>query len=142
MRMSDIKIFTMEQIKGEFILINPVKTKRTNNEIVAIPITKPIRYILNRVTKYRVHGKIFETYADAVTNRMLKKIASMLDINKEISFHSARHTFATYFLEKTDDLATLQKLLGHSDIKQTMVYVHLTEKKKVVQMNKCWNSII
>ena len=139
MRLSDIKAFTMDQVKGAFILINPIKTKRTSNEIVTIPITRPIKRLLNDVAKNRLHGQVFSCFADAVTNRMLKRIAAHCGINKEITFHSARHTFATIFLEKTDDLATLQKLLGHSDIKQTMVYVHLTERKKVAQMKRCWD---
>lgn len=138
-RLSDVKEFRMEQIKGDFILINPIKTKRVNNEMVTIPITKPIKKLLKEVAPHRVEGKVFDCFADQVTNRMLKKIAEDAGINKDISFHSARHTFATYFLEKTDDLASLQKLLGHSDIKQTMIYVHLTEGKKVAQMHKCWN---
>jgi integrase/recombinase XerD len=142
MRLSDIKGFDMEQVKGDFIIINPIKTKRTSNEVVSIPITKPIKTILKNVAKYRLKGKVFECFADAVTNRMLKKIAEGAGINKEISFHSARHTFATIFLEKTDDLATLQKLLGHSSIQQTMVYVHMTERKKVEQMAKCWDNIM
>lgn len=141
MRLSDVKNFDVDQIKGDFIILNPIKTKRTSNEMVTIPITKPIKRILNDVAKNRLHGRVFECYADAVTNRMLKKIAEGVGINKDISFHSARHTFASIFLSKTDDLATLQKLLGHSDIKQTMVYVHLTEKKKVEQMKRCWDEV-
>jgi site-specific recombinase XerD len=142
MRLSDVKNFSMEQIKGEFIIINPIKTKRTSNEMVSIPITKPIRRIIGEAARYRLRGKVFDCYADAVTNRMLKKIAELAGINKELSFHSARHTFASIFLEKTDDLATLQKLLGHSSIAQTMVYVHMTERKKVEQMRKCWDTIL
>lgn len=142
MRLSDVKNFDMEQVKGEFIIINPIKTKRTSNEMVSIPITKPIRLILDDAAKHRLKGRIFSCFADAVTNRMLKKIAEFAGINKELSFHSARHTFASLFLEKTDDLATLQKLLGHSSIAQTMVYVHMTERKKVEQMRKCWDTIL
>jgi len=138
-RLSDVKEFRMEQVKGDFILINPIKTKRVNNEMVTIPLTKPIKKLLKEVAPHRVEGRVFDCFADQVTNRMLKKISELAGINKDISFHSARHTFATYFLEKTDDLATLQKLLGHSDIKQTMIYVHLTEGKKVAQMHKSWN---
>ena len=52
----------------------------------------------------------------------------------DISFHSARHTFATLFLEKLNDVAVLQQLLGHSNIRQTMEYVHVSEKKKIEQM--------
>lgn len=142
MRLSDVKEFRMEQVKGEFIILNPIKTRRTSNEVITIPVTKPIAGILNDAARYRMIGKVFETYADAVTNRMLKKIADYVGIAKSISFHSARHTFASIFLERTDDLASLQKLLGHSDIKQTMVYVHLTEKKKVEQMRKCWDTLL
>ena len=142
MRMSDVKNFDMEQVKGKFIILNPIKTKRTTNQMVVIPITKPIQRILDDAAKYRLKGAVFECYADAATNRMLKKIADFANINKAISFHSARHTFATFFLEKTDDLATLQRLLGHSSISQTMVYVHLTEKKKVEQMQRCWDGLI
>lgn len=139
MRLSDVKAFEMEQVKGEFIIVNPAKTKRTSNEIVSIPITKPVRMLLTDAARHRVRGRVFECYADQVTNRMLKRIADYLNISKPISFHSARHTFASIFLERTDDLATLQKLLGHSDIKQTMVYVHMTERKKVEQMQRCWD---
>lgn len=138
-RLSDVKGFKMEQIKGDFIIINPIKTKLVNNEMVTIPITKPIRTLLKEIVPHKTEGLVFDCFADQVTNRLLKKIAETAGINKDISFHSARHTFATFFLERTDDLATLQKLLGHSDIKQTMVYVHLTEGKKVEQMHKCWD---
>ena len=141
MRLSDVKNFDMEQVKGDFIMLTPIKTKRTSNQMVSIPITKPIKRILTDVARHRLKGKVFNPFADAVTNRMLKRIADGAGINKEISFHSARHTFATFFLEKTDDLATLQRLLGHSSISQTMVYVHLTEKKKVEQMRRCWDGL-
>lgn len=140
MRLSDVKAFDMDQIKGSTIVLNPVKTKRTTNELVTIPITKPIRRILNDAAKHRVTGRVFDCLADAATNRYLKRIAAQAGIAKDISFHSARHTFATVFLERTDDLATLQKLLGHSSIGQTMVYVHLTEKKKAAQMHRCWDN--
>lgn len=140
LRLSDVKNFRMDQVKGDFIIVNPIKTKLVNNEMVTIPITNPTKQILKEV-EHRTSGNVFECFADQVTNRILKKIAITAGINKDISFHSARHTFATFFLDKTDDLASLQKLLGHSRITQTMVYVHLTESKKVAQMHKCWNNI-
>ena len=49
-------------------------------------------------------------------------------ILKHLSFHSGRHTFATLFLKKTNNLAALQKLLGHSNISMTMVYAHLASE--------------
>lgn len=141
LRLNEVKNFRMEQIKGSAIILNPKKTKNTSNEMVTIELTNPIKKILKDVAPHRVEGIVFDTFADQVNNRMLKQIAKSIGVNKDVKFHSARHTFATYFLEKTDDLVSLQKLLGHSRIEQTMVYVHFTEKKKAAQMHKCWDSI-
>ena len=58
-------------------------------------------------------------------NIELKKIAVLLGIRKKISFHVSRHTFATLFIKQGGKVEMLQQLLGHSDIKQTMIYVHI-----------------
>jgi len=60
-------------------------------------------------------------------NRELKFIAKACGITKNISFHVARHTFATNFLLSGGDVVQLQKLLGHSKITETMIYVHIVE---------------
>ena len=41
--------------------------------------------------------------------------------------HVLRHTFASYFVKATNDILSLQKILGHSDLKMTMRYAHLAE---------------
>jgi site-specific recombinase XerD len=48
-----------------------------------------------------------------------------LGINKKISFHVARHTFATLFLKMGGKIQNLQQLLGHSSISTTMIYSHI-----------------
>jgi len=67
-------------------------------------------------------------------NDQLKEIATATGIHKEITNHSARHTFATNFIELTSDVATLQRLLGHSNIRETMLYVHVSTGKINKQM--------
>ena len=52
---------------------------------------------------------------------------TLLKIHKNVTFHVARHTFATSFLRAGGKVEKLQRLLGHTDIKQTMIYAHIVQ---------------
>jgi len=56
--------------------------------------------------------------------RYLKKAARKAGLGW-VSWHVFRHTFATHFLMSGGDISSLQGLLGHSDVKTTMIYLHL-----------------
>jgi integrase/recombinase XerD len=66
-------------------------------------------------------------FSDQYLNEVLRKITNSLGITKHVSFHVARHTFATLFLKMGGKVEMLQLLLGHSAITETMVYVHIVQ---------------
>lgn len=134
LRISDVKRLHFEQIVNDIIILIPTKKINTDHETVTIPLCKSAKKLVYEDNPHRIYGKVFDTYTDQVTNRYLKDIVKLKNIKKHITFHSARHTFATLFLEKTNDLASLQKLLGHSSINQTMIYAHVSEAKKREQI--------
>lgn len=69
-------------------------------------------------------------------SRVVARWAVLAGINKHITFHCARHTFATLCLTYDIDLYTVSKLLGHRDIKTTQIYAKLIDKKKDEAIDK------
>lgn len=68
-------------------------------------------------------------------NEYLKEVAKGADIKKPLVSHSARHTFATYLLNKNIPIETVSRALGHSNIKQTQHYARLLGKKVISDMS-------
>lgn len=107
-------------------------TPKTNER--EIPLNEGALQVIRR-QKERVNDSRYvfpdEKGNKIFKNRLLKRfktLAKKLDFGEASTIHTLRHTFASHLVMKGVDLATIKKLMGHSDIDTTMIYSHLTEK--------------
>ncbi|HYE12521.1 MAG TPA: site-specific tyrosine recombinase/integron integrase [Patescibacteria group bacterium] len=86
-------------------------------------------YKLHRPTTWLFPGQSIE---EPVTSRTIQRVFEIskqkAGINKDVTVHSLRHSFATHLLEAGTDIFHIQLLLGHSSVKTTSIYIHLTSK--------------
>ena len=82
-----------------------------------------------RKTDYLIINKDGKQITERGIRMILDKVIKKTSINKKISPHAIRHTFATHLLNNGCDLLTVQELLGHSSISTTGIYTHITTDK-------------
>jgi len=63
--------------------------------------------------------------------RHLREAVRTADVHKRVTVHTLRHSFATHMLEKGTDIRTIQELLGHRDLKTTMIYTHISKTNRL-----------
>jgi len=142
LRWSDVYGLKWENIitlnSNKLITFRQKKTKQYEY----MPMSAQAIKFLNEIKKennkseyifYEIAKKVNKGSNDAVLvhiNMLLKKWAKQAKINKKLHFHVSRHTFATMSLTHGVDIYTISKLLGHTDIRSTMVYAKLVDEKK------------
>jgi integrase len=109
------------------------KNRHKTDTLVRVPLLpKPLAIIEKYKNNPRVveSGRLLPVYANQLLNSYLKEIADFCGINKPLTFHIARHTFATTVtLTNGVPIETVSKLLGHTSIKTTQIYAKVIEKK-------------
>lgn len=130
LRLSDIQRVQWKNIVGNKLIVIPHKTRNVKTEAIYIPLKKVAWEIINECNDgVKKEGKLIDTFADQVMQRYIKKVFDNSGIGRTLNYHTSRHTFATYFYKQTKDLIALQKLLGHSDVRETMVYAHVDDEE-------------
>ena len=69
-------------------------------------------------------------FAEQSIRLMLKKYTRLAGIERNITPHMFRHSFATYLIEEEVDISYVQQILGHSSIKTTQIYIHIAARKQ------------
>lgn len=129
LRYSDICSFTKQCIhRNNHKQWAILKMQKTNSEI-RIPISTAFEGRALKLSKEinRSRGLLFHLSSYQNTNRTLKRIMKQVGIKKNITFHCARHTFATLLIYRGVSITTIQKLLGHKSVKTTQVYSAVTD---------------
>jgi site-specific recombinase XerD len=120
LRISDMKKLRQSNIQNGKIVWSMEKKRIDAAKNMEIPVHPFASSLTNQG-----RGSLLPQLSEQKLNENLKKISYELKINKEISMHWARHTFATRFLRHGGRLEVLQQLLGHDSIITTMKYVHV-----------------
>ena len=110
-----------------------VTSRQKTDTDVRIPLLPQAEALIK---KYQNHpkaanyGTLFPVISNQKTNAYLKEIADLCNINKAITFHIARHTFATTVtLSNGVPIESVSKMLGHTTIRSTQVYAKVVEQK-------------
>lgn len=126
LRFSDISTLDWSELRGQkgnyYIQFLIDKTGRAE----FMPISDQAYGLLGQ----KGEGRVFKRLKYTQVNYILPEWLRDAGISKHISFHCFRHTFATLQLLLGTDIVTVSKLLGHQDIKTTMIYVKIVDKLK------------
>ena len=111
-----------------------IKTRRTKtnskSSIPLLPIPKSIIIKYADLDKLNKDDLIFDLYSNQKVNQYLKEVAKMAGVDKNVTFHIARHTFATTVtLQNGIPIETVSKMLGHRSLRTTQHYAKVLDSK-------------
>ena len=132
LRLSEIINLKIAHIDSKTMQVLIARAKGKKDRYVNLPesILDQLRhyYIEYKPKEYLFEGQYGGQYNARSVQLTFKKSLHKSNINKKVGIHSLRHSFATHLLENGTDIRFIQDLLGHSDIKTTFIYTHVTDK--------------
>jgi len=135
LRFGDVDNLTWDKVKDGHIEFVQQKTVKPED----LPLSEEAQRILNeqrdvkpssRIRREFRPNQVFFLPSHSGVDQVLKKWGRNAGIEKRLSFHKSRHSFATLELTMGVDIFTVQKLLGHTDLRTTQLYAQLIDEKK------------
>ena len=99
-----------------------------------VPLLDTPKQIIEKYSGKLPDEKVLPVMSNQKMNEYLKEIGTVCGIDKNLSYHLARHTFATLTLTKGVSIESVSKMLGHTNIKTTQIYARVTDVKVSTDM--------
>lgn len=150
-RPNDVRELTWQNVQEDkngdvFVSFVPSKTRRTTNALLVVPLNRESVRILERQRErqisFSLETRLFEGLPPATStnaiNDFIRAWLRKAGIKKRVTVYNARHTFASNLILKGVGIFEVSRLLGHTTVKHTQIYSHLTEqaKRDVVELLK------
>jgi integrase/recombinase XerD len=134
LRLSEVIKLKIKDIDSDKMVIHIKRAKGNKDRTVMLSSTLLLLlrdyFIEYRPKEYLFEGQYGGMYSDRSVQQLVKNGLKAIDYTKKASVHTLRHSFATHLIENGTDIRYVQLLLGHNNIKTTMIYTHLTDVTK------------
>lgn len=144
LRVSELINLKWSNIDRSRMIINIIKGKGNKDRQVMLPeVLIPLleKYYREYKSKeYVFNGQNSLQYSDRSVLQVVKNLAGKAGISKKVCTHLMRHNCFTHLCEAGTDISIIQKLAGHSNVKTTMIYVHISDSL-ISKINSPLNSI-
>ncbi|MFN8007535.1 MAG: site-specific integrase [Terriglobia bacterium] len=139
LRYSDVRALTWRKVKRVNGGYSLEFTQAKTGDVETLPLPEEAGLILEKQANAKPSRKlktkipqdvVFKLGAQQSIDKAIRQWVKRAGIDKKISFHCARHTYATLGLTQGIDLYTMSKLLGHRDVTTTQLYAKIVDEKK------------
>lgn len=134
LRLNELLNLKIKDIRSSEKIIRINQSKGNKDRIVSLPdkLLDILRdyYLVYKPTNYLFEGEKGNRYSERSVQLVLKKSLANAKIKTEGTVHTLRHSYATHLIQSGIDVRIVQELLGHENIKTTMIYTHITDIDK------------
>lgn len=144
LRVSELINLKWEYIDRSRMIINVIagKGKKDRQVMLAKPLIELLEryWYVYKTKEYILSGQFSNQYSAKSVGEVIKQLADKAGINKRVYTHLMRHNCFTHMVENGVDINLIQKLAGHSNVKTTMIYTHISHNV-VSKINSPLNSL-